>query len=316
MSLKSILKKGQKKWKKARKDAENMGKSQVEDGRYVAKLVEVKPGKSQAGRDQIVFTYKILEGKPKGKKVSSFEGIETEKNLMFLANKISKFGYEVPEDATEIVDVVEELQKEKPTCRIRVKDNDGFANVYLDGLVDEEEVEESEEEEEEEEDEDEDEEESEDDDEEEESEDEDEDEDENEEESEEEEDDESEEEDDEDEDDEEDDEEEEEENEEEEDEDDEEGDDADEDEDEEEEGEEITKGMKVLVKKGKKKLPGKVTKIFEKDEAVNVKLDDGKLLKKVSIDKLEEYDEDEVPEEPKKKSKGKNGKSKGKKKKK
>lgn len=130
-----------KNWKKAmEKSGESTGfGSEVEDGRYLGKLVKAELGESQAGRTQITYRWEILEGDYKGSTLSAYDGLVTEENLLWAIRRLQKFGYEMPEDidekGTELKDLLKELEKSGVICRVRVKTNGEFQNVYLDKVM-------------------------------------------------------------------------------------------------------------------------------------------------------------------------------------
>lgn len=127
------LKKSNKAWTGAKEKAkEQKGFSEVEDGRYVARLVNVKVAESNAGRLQAVFAFKIQEGDSEGQEKLDFMGLESEQNLEYFARRLSQLGYEMPDDLTEIGDIFEDINKSKPLCKIRIKTKGEFQNVYLD----------------------------------------------------------------------------------------------------------------------------------------------------------------------------------------
>lgn len=125
-------------WGKAREQAkaEPSFGNEIEDGRYVATISEGKMGEAQtSGRFQIAWTYVLLEGDHKGETIRSYDGLETENNLIWLGRKLARLGFEIPETLEEVQDICNKITKEKPTVRIRVKTNGEFQNVYVDQLL-------------------------------------------------------------------------------------------------------------------------------------------------------------------------------------
>lgn len=122
-----------KKWKEARKNASSGGGNyeEFEDGRYLTQVTELEIGESQNGRLQLVWGFKFLEGDYKDKTKRDYQGMETEQNLQFVAQRIAQFGYEVPEDIEDIEDPVKAILKEKPICRISIKTKGDFQNVRV-----------------------------------------------------------------------------------------------------------------------------------------------------------------------------------------
>ena len=135
--LKNKLKKAQNDWENARSKAkETTGFTEIPDGRYLANLTDGVIGESKSsGRLQIQWTWTIADGEFEGDTKLDFDGLETEDNLVFLGRKLARFSYELPEDITEISDILEELIEKKPMARIRLKTRGEFQNVYVDKLM-------------------------------------------------------------------------------------------------------------------------------------------------------------------------------------
>jgi hypothetical protein len=267
VDLRKKLKEAGKLWKGAKKKAAEKSSAFVEyeDGRYMARLQGGEIGTSEAGRLQLAWSWKFEDEPYEGKIKKAYQGLENEDNLVFLARDLERLGYEAPDDIAGIEEVLNDIKKEKPLARIRLKSKGDFQNVYIDKVfsgdeedeAEEEDTEETETETETEEAE-------------------------TEEESDEEESDDAEESDEEESD--------EEETEEE----------SDEESDEEDDEVELTVGMRVEADTSKGKKVGKIIEILEKENKVRVKTEEGPVVK-VGIDKLAAADEPE--EAPKKKAK-------------
>ena len=136
-ALKKKLKVAQDNWQSARERAkESTGFTEVPDGRYLANLTNAVIGESRSsGRLQIQWTWTVSDGEFEGDTKLDFDGLETEDNLVFLGRKLSRFGYELPEDITAIADILEELIEKRPLARIRLKTKCEFQNVYVDKLM-------------------------------------------------------------------------------------------------------------------------------------------------------------------------------------
>lgn len=127
------LKKSNTAWSGAKEKAkEAKGFAEIEDGRYLARLVNVKVAESNAGRLQSVWAFKIEEGENEGHEKLDFMGLESEQNLEFFARRVAQLGYEMPDDLSEIGDIFEDMNKSKPLCKIRIKTKGEYQNVYLD----------------------------------------------------------------------------------------------------------------------------------------------------------------------------------------
>lgn len=123
-------------WASARKRASESGSrgyTEFEDGRYMARLVDGKISESQSsGRTQIMWTWRFEEGEYEGQDKLDFSGLETELNLEYLAKRLVQLGYEPPESLDEIEDILEDVKKTRPLCKIRLKTKGEFQNVFID----------------------------------------------------------------------------------------------------------------------------------------------------------------------------------------
>lgn len=131
----SKLKKAQKFVASAKEKAneQSYGASEVEDGRYLARLTRAELCNSKSsGRLQVAWSYEIEEGEFKGEKVSNYDGCETEENLKYLFLTLSRFGIEAPDDLSEeLEEILKNIEKSKPICKIQIKTKGEYQNVYL-----------------------------------------------------------------------------------------------------------------------------------------------------------------------------------------
>jgi len=115
-----------KNFKKAKEEAAELGTS-FEDGRYKARITEAKLAESQSsGREQINLPFEILDGEYQGQKGFTSLGLD-DKSLRFSLAAIEKMGYDLPEEAEEIVDTVNDINNDQPEVVIQVKN--GFSNI-------------------------------------------------------------------------------------------------------------------------------------------------------------------------------------------
>lgn len=137
--LKKKIDAAKKLWKGARDTAAAGGDfTELPDGRYLARLTKAEVTESKSsGRLQVAWTYKIAEGEYEGDTKMDFDGIETADNLTFLARKLRRFGFtSLPDDLEEVIQLLEELGKRKPLCKISLKTRGEFQNVYVDKAID------------------------------------------------------------------------------------------------------------------------------------------------------------------------------------
>lgn len=131
MSLKAQLTKAKKLWKNASKlkpEFDNV----VTDGLYIGKLKKAVLGESESsGRLQVAWGAVITGGEFKGEMVNWWSGLKTEQNFMYLQRDIARFGKSIPEDISDLEDILEEIQNEKPTIRFKVKTDGDFLNVRV-----------------------------------------------------------------------------------------------------------------------------------------------------------------------------------------
>lgn len=142
------LKKIGKFWNKAKAKAAESANGdypEFDDGRYIARLVDIQIGKSQSSnRDQADFSFKFVEGEYAGKIKHNYQGLETEQNLEFFLKDLARLGYDIEElDIDDLKTVIKEITKEKPYVQIVLKTKGGgdYQNVYINRLLDADDVE-------------------------------------------------------------------------------------------------------------------------------------------------------------------------------
>ena len=111
------------------------GGSNVPVDDYVAKLAGMEIGFSKAGNLQVVVTFKIYDGKYKGKEVKSFQGISTDVGISFFKGFCEVIGLEYPEDPTELPEAIDSFMENfDELVNIAVVEKDGYVNVRIKGL--------------------------------------------------------------------------------------------------------------------------------------------------------------------------------------
>lgn len=127
--------KGLKNYKKSHKEAEDFG-SKLPDSRYEAIIGGAKLADSQKGKPQIVVSCKIVDDEEYSDEVVPvFMGLTDSSDkedgrapLTFTVNTLKRLGFELSgEDPTELIDAVEELNSSKMRIKLRV--NNGYANI-------------------------------------------------------------------------------------------------------------------------------------------------------------------------------------------
>jgi FKBP-type peptidyl-prolyl cis-trans isomerase 2 len=145
--MQKFLTQANKRWKAEAERAkeEGGGFTEVDDGRYIARLTSGELADSAAsGRPMMPLGFTILEGDNTGDKVTHFRMLDGDEGLKWAGKDLMVFGID-PEDviwdpkkAKEdmyILNVLKELVKEKPVVKIRLKTKGDFQNVMIEGLI-------------------------------------------------------------------------------------------------------------------------------------------------------------------------------------
>jgi hypothetical protein len=127
------LKKLNARWKKA--EAKTGGFS-LPEGTYPAKITSCKIGEAQeSGRLQAETEFTVIDGEYKGKKCRRYDGLEEDEQMEYLKGMIETLEAEVPETLDALGDCLTELVG--IACEIYAKSKDEFLNIYVNGLIDE-----------------------------------------------------------------------------------------------------------------------------------------------------------------------------------
>jgi len=117
------------------KQAEPRTFSTIADGDYVAKITEMSVETSKSGRIQVVTTFKIADGKMKGKEVKKFDGISSEQNMQFFKGYCQVLGIEIPEDLSDLPEALDEFVSEfESLVNIAAVTKDEYQNIRVKGL--------------------------------------------------------------------------------------------------------------------------------------------------------------------------------------
>lgn len=117
------------------KEAEPRTFTTIPDADYVAKLTEMSVDESANGRIQVVTTFVVADGKMKGKEVKKFDGIASDKNMEFFKGFCQVLGIEIPEDITDLPEVLDEFVGEfKDLVNIKAITKDEYQNIRVTGL--------------------------------------------------------------------------------------------------------------------------------------------------------------------------------------
>lgn len=113
---------------------ESEGFSDLEDGVYLM-AVEAVMHEADSGRFGILWTFTVQEGESEGQTQRDFDGLETEDNFFWTRMKLERMGYEMPDDITELEDLMADLSDKKPIVRGKVETKDDYTHVRVRKLV-------------------------------------------------------------------------------------------------------------------------------------------------------------------------------------
>jgi len=114
------------------------GWDQIPPGQYTMRLQSAAVEESaSSGNMQIHCEHLIVEGDHAGEVVHDYLQVETPLGPRFIKIWIDVMGFEVPEDLTELEEVVAAISDAAPTYIAKVTEKDGFTNVRVQRLVDE-----------------------------------------------------------------------------------------------------------------------------------------------------------------------------------
>lgn len=122
-------------WKKGKSEAANMGEfAAVDDGTYIARLVDAELRESDAGNFGLRSVFVILRGDEKGTQVTRWDGLEREQGMPFVVRYLRSIGIDTDDlEIENLEEALKEVIAEKPAFRIRLKtkpDSD-FQNLYI-----------------------------------------------------------------------------------------------------------------------------------------------------------------------------------------
>ena len=111
----------------------------VPEGQYTLQLIKCALAVSQtSGNPMIKRTHLVVEGDYEGSQIYDNLVMANESNMWFVARFIELMGYQVPDDITEIEDIVSKLNDANPVYTARVKKSGDFTNVNVIQLLEEE----------------------------------------------------------------------------------------------------------------------------------------------------------------------------------
>lgn len=128
-------------WEKAKKRIGEVGNfAEIPDGKYFVQVVGAEIGTSQnSGRPQVHFEFAITEGEFQGQIKHSYNGLDTEDNLMYFGKDLTRMGYEAEKlTAKELPKILEDMVKRKLKLKIQLRTKNEYQNVYIQKLLDEE----------------------------------------------------------------------------------------------------------------------------------------------------------------------------------
>jgi len=134
---KNAFSRGRKKAEEARKSRfEN-----APVGQHICRFTGFSQGTGKGG-DFINMQFAIVDGEHSGKKFSKYYEL-SEDRLSFILGDLGVFGFELDEfeNVKDITKALKELQEEKPLLKIRVSENGEYTNTYINKVFSDEEAE-------------------------------------------------------------------------------------------------------------------------------------------------------------------------------
>lgn len=136
-SLAAWLKQNEDRWQEAaQRSKDDPGFKRHPDGKYLVKVTKAELGFSQNDRPQIAWAYTILTGDLEGEMLYSYDGLDGEDSLFYVAKNLARYGYE-PEDIrlSKLESVLNEILEKKPVVMVQAKTKGDFQNVYVNRVM-------------------------------------------------------------------------------------------------------------------------------------------------------------------------------------
>ena len=108
-----------------------------EDGLYHVQLVHAELCESAAGRLQVKFELKDMDGENDNNHMF-FDGLDTETSedcLKYLQKHIRQFGFEPPKNLNKLEDVLATMVKGAPEVSVKLVTKGEFQNTYIQNLI-------------------------------------------------------------------------------------------------------------------------------------------------------------------------------------
>ena len=140
MSLTAKVKKAEKLFAKARKQAKESGSgfTEIPDGKYLAALRVFENGESQgSGRLQNCMGFKIMEGEYENQMTRKYSGLEDIDSIAYFAQDLNRLGHEMPDSMDELDELGKAILAEKLVVRIslKTKANSEYQNLYINKVL-------------------------------------------------------------------------------------------------------------------------------------------------------------------------------------
>jgi hypothetical protein len=133
---KAKLKKLGTNWKKATEREASGDYENLEPGIYLCAITGAELGEF-ADKIKIKWDFTVQEGESAGQVQSDFDQLESEDNQYWVQQKLLKLGYELPEDISDLPEILADIAASKPILRCKVVEKDGYINLYMNKVVSE-----------------------------------------------------------------------------------------------------------------------------------------------------------------------------------
>lgn len=107
------------------------------DGRYVTRLTTAEVCESQSSnRPQVKWGYTIIEGELKGELLWSYDGLDNDESLFYLAKRLGRFGFDPAKIKLRFLQkTLDKLIEQHPVCVVRARTKGEYQNILLDRII-------------------------------------------------------------------------------------------------------------------------------------------------------------------------------------
>ncbi len=124
-----------------KKGAPKQGTVSLDDGTYQGVISAIELGQTQKGKAQIDWTLKVLAGEFEGRTQHKYDLLASQENVNWLLGTLEALECEIPETDKDLKDALKSCIGKKIEFSTRTSGD--FTNVYINELLDDEEIDDS-----------------------------------------------------------------------------------------------------------------------------------------------------------------------------